>query len=197
MALRAIKVFRQLEAEDIKLLARMERATRRYEYIPMDRLPAMTKFRPKDLQYRLGRIDKFDLVERRTDKYLGYKLLSAGYDVLALRDLVERDVLEAFGNEIGVGKEADVYDALRPDGTKVAVKFNRLGRTSFTHVKRARPHEFARGWIDASKSAAKREFEILQKLHPDVAVPEPISLNGSRPCMRERKSYSSATFETS
>ncbi len=177
MTLRAIEVFRQLEAGDVKLLSRMERAARRYEYIPADRLPVMTEFTPKDLQYRLGRLDKFGLVERRTVKYLGYKIMSAGHDVLAIWDLVEQNVLEAFGNKLAVGKEADVYDALGPDGSKVAVKFNRTGRTSFTHVKRARPYEPTHGWIDASKKATKREFEAFQKIYPDVAVPEPIAYN--------------------
>lgn len=177
MVLQAIKIFKQLEEDDVRLLAGMERAMRRYEYIPMDRLPMMTRFLPKDLEYRLNRLDKFGLIKRRTFKYLGYTLLPAGYDTLALWSLVKRDVLEAFGSAVGVGKEADIYDALQPDETKVAVKFNRLGRISFTRVRRVRSYKLERGWIDASRSAAQREFKVLQKIYPKVAVPQPIALD--------------------
>lgn len=177
MGLQAIKIFKQLEEDDVRLLVGMERAMRRYEYIPMDRLPMMTRFLPKDLEYRLNRLDKFGLIKRRTFKYLGYTLLPAGYDTLALWSLVKRDVLEAFGSAVGVGKEADIYDALQPDETKVAVKFNRLGRISFTRVRRVRSYKLERGWVDASRSAAQREFKVLQKIYPKVAVPQPIALD--------------------
>lgn len=176
MALRAIEIFKQLEEDDIRLLAGMERAMRRYEYVPSDRLPRMTRFLPKDLEYRLNRLDKFGLIRRRTFRYLGYTVLPAGYDALALWNLVKRDVLEAFGGTVGVGKEADIYNAIQPDGTKVAVKFNRLGRISFTRIKRVRSYRLEHGWMDASRSAAQREFKALQKIYPKVSVPKPIAL---------------------
>ena len=176
MTLRAIEIFRQLEEDDIRLLAGMERAMHRYEYVPLDRLPMMTRFLPKDLEYRLNRLDKFGLIRRRTFKYLGYTVLPAGYDTLALWNLVKRDILEAFGGAVGVGKEADIYNAVQPDGTKVAVKFNRLGRISFTRIKRVRSYGLERGWVDASRSAAQREFKVLQKIYPKVSVPKPIAL---------------------
>jgi len=177
MPLRAIEIFRQLEAEDIRLLVGMERATKRYEYVPLDGLLEITGFPPKELEYRLDRLHRFGLIRRRSVEYVGHKILPAGYDALAVWGLVKKNVLEAFGNKLAVGKEADVYDALRPDGTKVAVKFNRLGRTSFTRVKRTRAYGLGRGWMEASKSAAKREFNALKRLYPRVAVPEPIALN--------------------
>lgn len=36
----------------------------------------------------------------------GYHLTNAGYDYLALRALVSRDVIVSVGNQIGVGKES-------------------------------------------------------------------------------------------
>ncbi len=177
MPLRAIEVFKKLDAEDINFLARLERGTKRYEYIPTDRLTVITKIQPKKLQYLLGKANKLKLIEGRTDKYRGYKILPAGYDVLALWSLVQKNVIEAFGNKLGVGKEADVYNALQPDGSRVAVKFNRLGRTSFTRVKRTRTLETNKVWIEVSKKAAEREFKVLKKLYPEVSVPKPVAIN--------------------
>lgn len=176
MALQTIEVFRDLEEEDIQLLSELEDASERFEWIPEDRLSIISEMPLQDVKYRLGRLNKFDLIEWGTVKYKGYRVLPNGYDVLALWDLVEGDVLEAFGKALGVGKEADIYDALTPDGKTVAVKFNRLGLT-FTSVKKTRSYEIQHGWIDASKSAAEREFQALQKLHPNVSVPNPIAQN--------------------
>ncbi|KXA99327.1 hypothetical protein AKJ47_02690 [candidate division MSBL1 archaeon SCGC-AAA261G05] len=176
MAIQAIEVFRDLEEADIQLLLDLEDASKRFEWIPEDRLSVISDMPLQDIKYRLGRLNKFDLIEWGTIKYEGYRVLPNGYDVLALWNLVEGDVLEAFGKALGVGKEADIFDALTPDEETVAVKFNRLGLT-FTSVKKTRSYETKHGWIDASKSAAEKEFKALQKLYPKVSVPEPIAQN--------------------
>lgn len=176
MTLQAIKIFKKLEEGDIQLLLELEGASERYEWIPSDRLSIISKMPSQDIEYRLSRLNKFELVKRGVHKYSGYKITPSGYDVLALWDLVEGDVIEAFGKTLGVGKEADIYDALTPDGERMAVKFNRLGLT-FDSVKEVRPYEPKHGWIDASKSAAKREFHALKKLYKAVEVPKPISYN--------------------
>lgn len=176
MTLQAIETFGELEEGDIQLLSELEGASERYEWIPSDRLSIISEMPQQDIEYRLDRLGKFELVKRGTPKYSGYKVMPAGYDTLALWDLVNEDVIEAFGNALGVGKEADIYDALTPEGKRTALKFNRLGLT-FTSVKEVRPYELKHGWIDASKSAAKREFHALKELHRTVEVPRPVSYN--------------------
>jgi RIO kinase 2 len=177
MISQAIRVFKQLQSGDFALLAAIERWMRRYEFVPVDRLQASSKLSPKNTLYSLGRLNKFKLVMRRTDDRVGYKLLPAGSDALALRSLVDKGVLEAFGTPLGIGKEADIYDALAPDGTKVAVKFNRLGRTSFTRARSLRPYSLKHDWMYISRGAASREFDALQRLYPAVSVPRPIALD--------------------
>jgi len=177
MILQAIQVFKQLQSNDFTLLATIERWMRRYEFVPTDRLQASSKLSPKDTLYSLGRLNKFKLVTRQAGGRVGFKLLPAGSDALALKSLVDDGVLAAFGTPLGIGKEADIYDALAPDGTKVAVKFNRLGRTSFTRARSLRPYSLKHDWMYISRRAASREFEALQKLYPAVSVPRPIALD--------------------
>jgi RIO kinase 2 len=164
-----------MRPNDFKLLEVIERWMCRYEFVPSDKLPALSGLVPKKVGYHLTRLSKFKLIIRQTTGYIGYKLSPAGHDALALRELVEHNVLEKFGTPLGIGKEADIYDALTPDGTKIAVKFNRLGRTSFTRVRLLRPYPPRHGWMYASRLAAKREFKALQKLYPHVSVPQPIA----------------------
>jgi len=176
MILQAIRVFKELQPNDFKLLAAVERWMRRYEFVPAERLSAFSKLSPKDTSYFLSRLNKLGLMTSQTVGHVGYKLLPPGHDALALKALVDHDVLQAFGSPLGIGKEADIYDALAPDGVKVAVKFNRLGRTSFTQVRRLRSYATKHDWMYISRTAAAREFEVLQKLYPHVSVPRPIAL---------------------
>ena len=54
----------------------------------------------------------------------GFKLLVSGYDFLALKALVKQNYLSALGNQIGVGKESDVYVGMTDD-KEVCVKLHR------------------------------------------------------------------------
>lgn len=176
MALKAIEIFRDLKDEDVDFLSELEDADKRFEWIPEDRLTKISSLPEQDIEYRLSRLNKFELVEKGMAKYEGYRILPPGYDVLALWDLVEDDVLEAFGRALGIGKEADIYDALTPEEERVAVKFNRLG-LSFESLKKTRPYKPEHDWFDASRGAAEREFEVLKQLHGKVEVPEPVAQN--------------------
>jgi len=118
--------------------------------------------------------------------YEGYQIYFEGYDALALHTFVQRKTISAIGNEIGVGKESVVLEAIKeselgigdPEG--VVIKFHREGRTSFTQVKRNRGHIGDRehmSWIYAARLAAKREADVISKLYPEVSVPKLIDHN--------------------
>jgi RIO kinase 2 len=121
---------------------------------------------------------KRDLVERRTIQYEGYQLTFEGYDVLALHTFAERDTVEGVGAPLGVGKESDVYEvqSYRP----LALKFHREGYTNFREVNREREYTADHhhvSWLYTARKAAEREYEALETLYPDVAVPHPVDHN--------------------
>jgi len=177
----AVKVFRTLEPEDFRVLQVIEANMGRYRYVPEKELPKLTKLNRRELDFRLSRLNKFGLIERWAGHYTGYVLYTSGYDCLAINALVKAGILEALGKSLGVGKEADVYEALTPKGAKVAVKFHHLGRVSFRQTRRLRGYIAQRhhiSWLYQSRLAAEKEFEALKLLHPHgIAVPEPISQN--------------------
>lgn len=175
----AVRVFRKLESEDLRVLQVIESAMSKHEFVPKEMIAKFAKFSLEETDFRLGRLDKFHLIRQMRGPYVGYTLNYAGYDCLAINALVKAEVLEAFGKSLGVGKEADVYDALDPKGERVAVKFHRLGRTSFRQTIRKRGYttEHA-GWLFQSRLAAEKEFQALKLVFPHgVAVPKPISQN--------------------
>ena len=177
----AVKVFRQLEPEDLKVLAAIELDFSSHRYVPAKDLPKLSSLDAKEIVHRLDRLNAFGLIYGHKGQYVGYIMNMAGYDCLAINALVKGGVLEAFGKPLGVGKEADVYDALAPDGVRVAVKFHRLGRTSIRQTRRLRGYLADRGhisWLYQSRLAAEREIEALRLVYPcGVSVPRPISQN--------------------
>jgi RIO kinase 2 len=178
----AVQEYRELESEDLKILLALEQQMKHYKYAPIDVISNQAELPPQELEYRIPILIKKGLVRGWRVQYTGYTLTTAGYDALAINALVKADIIEAFGKSLGVGKESDVYDALGPDGKRVALKFHRLGRTSFKKTKRKRnyiiKHSYTPDWHQQSRIAAKKEYSALNFLYPKgVAVPEPIKLN--------------------
>jgi RIO kinase 2 len=176
----AVQVFRTLKNEDLRVLQVIETAMSQHEFVPKERIAKFTKLDlARDTDFRLSYLSKLGLIYRIRGAYVGYTLNYSGYDCLAINALVKANVLAAFGKSLGVGKEADVYDALNPKGERVAVKFHRLGRISFRQTRRKRGYvkEHA-GWLFQSRLAAEKEFQALKLVFPHkIAVPEPISQN--------------------
>ncbi|MCW4019204.1 MAG: serine/threonine protein kinase [Candidatus Bathyarchaeota archaeon] len=175
----AVNVFRSLEPEDLRTLQIIETGMSNREYVPKEQIQKYAKVPMDRIDFELSRLDKLGLIYRMQGGYVGYTLNYSAYDCLAINAFVKAGVLQAFGKSLGVGKEADVYDALDPKGTRVAVKFHRLGRISFRQTRRKRGYMIDRaGWLFQSRLAAEKEFEALKLVHQrGVAVPEPISQN--------------------
>jgi RIO kinase 2 len=176
----AVQVFRTLGNEDFRVLQAIETGMSQHEFVSREQVAKLTKLDvDRDTDFILNRLSKHGLIYSIRGAYSGFTLNYAGYDCLAINAFVKANVLEAFGKSLGVGKEADVYDALTPEKKQVAVKFQRLGRISFRQTQRKRGYakEHA-GWLFQSRLAAEKEMRALRLLHPiGIAVPEPISQN--------------------
>ncbi|MGB9960026.1 MAG: serine/threonine-protein kinase RIO2 [Candidatus Bathyarchaeales archaeon] len=175
----AVQIFKSLEKEDLRLLQIIEAAMEKHEFVPKDVIVKFSKLSEEKADFRLGKLHKLRLIRQTKEPYLGYTLNYAGYDCLAINAFVKAGVVEAFGKPLGVGKEADVYDALTPKNERIAIKFHRLGRISFRQTVRKRGYITERAsWLLQSRKAAEKEFEALKLVFPKgVAVPKPISQN--------------------
>lgn len=172
--------FTSLVPYEKKILKAVEEGMKRHEWVPVEYVMEATKIGRKEVEYRLNNLVEKELVERFIQSYTGYRLKFNGYDILAIDTFVKKDTIEALGDVIGVGKESVVIAAMsyRP----LAIKFHREGRTSFKQVKRSRQHlidvdieNFS--WLYAAMLAARREYEVMERLFPAVSVPEPVDYN--------------------
>lgn len=52
-------------------------------------------------------------------------MTNTGYDYLALKTLTSRGSVSSFGNQIGTGKESNVYVVANGDGESLCLKLHR------------------------------------------------------------------------
>ena len=161
----ALREFRQLEPEDLHLMQAIEKQMKNYEHTPKDAIRKNAKLPLSEIEYRLPLLIKKGLLQGWKGKYIGYHLTMAGNDTLAINALVKDDVIKAFGKQLGVGKESDVYEALNSNEKQVVLKFHRIGRTSFKKTKIKRNYiinyNYTPDWYLQSKISAKKEYDAL------------------------------------
>jgi len=175
----AVAVYRELEPEDLRVLSIIEAAMAQHEFVPTEQIQRYSKVPMDRINYTLSKLNKLNLIYRTKGAYVGHTINYQGYDCLAINALVKGGVIASFGRALGVGKEADVYDALTPEGRRIAVKFHRLGRVSFRQTRRKRGYIREHStWLYQSHLAAEKEFRTMKLVYEQgVAVPEPLSQN--------------------
>jgi RIO kinase 2 len=175
----AVNVFKELESEDFRILNIIEAGMSKHEFVPIEQIQRYAKVPMDRVDFTLGKLNKLGLTFRTKETYNGHTLNYAGYDCLAINALVKAGFIVSFGQSLGVGKEADVYDALNSEGKRLAIKFHRLGRISFRQTRRKRGYTREHStWLFQSHLAAEREFQAMKIAYESgVSVPEPISQN--------------------
>jgi RIO kinase 2 len=182
----ALRVFKELDSKDFRILTGIETGMKHFEWVPIDELNKYTRLPIEKLEYKLKKLVRNKLVVRNTQPYEGFQIYFEGYDALALNTFVKRKSVSAVGDEIGVGKESVIYEAILPpelaigEPVPVVIKFHREGRTSFKQIKRVREHLGDRehfSWIYAARLAAQREYDIMTTLYPKVSIPKPFDHN--------------------
>lgn len=128
----------------------------------------------------ISALAKIGLIARlRNAKYDGYRLTYGGLDYLALHTHNNKNAVYSVGNQIGVGKESDIFVVASPTGRQLVLKIHRLGRISFRTVKANRDYlrnKQGGSWMYMSRLAALKEYAFLTALREhNFPVPEPIA----------------------
>jgi RIO kinase 2 len=176
----AARVLKSLKDEEWRTLAGLERSTSGSGTPDLGRLSRMARLPRERIGFATDELEKKGLIMRKGH---GYALTKEGVEVMALKDYVKKDLIFALGAAIAKGKESDVYEALTEEGTAYALKFYKIGRVSFTSIRKTRVREVAdfRSWMTANYDAARREYDALRKLQ------------GLSPCFPKAIAYSRST----
>ncbi len=139
--------------------------SRNHEVVPTELIMNISQIRNGSI-HLINQLARHNLIAKVVNtKYDGYRLTYGGYDYLALKTISRRGVLHSVGNQIGVGKESDIYIVADADGNQYVLKLHRLGRTSFRNIKNTRDYLRNRNtgsWLYLSRLAAKKEFVFME-----------------------------------
>lgn len=175
-------ILRYLSRDDFRVLTAVEMGMKNHEIVPVSLLSSIASLKHGGCNKILRELVKHKLVVyERTKTVQGYRLNYGGYDYLALKTLCARDVILSVGNQMGVGKESDIYIVASPNGEQCALKLHRLGRTSFRNLKNKRDYHKHRrnmSWLYLSRLSAMKEFAYMKALYDrGFPVPKPIDYN--------------------
>ncbi|XP_062563652.1 uncharacterized protein LOC134226712 [Armigeres subalbatus] len=177
-----VTVLRYLSKEDFRILTAIEMGMKNHELVPGALVAAIASLKAGGVHKLLRELCKHKLLSyERGKRYDGYRLTNTGYDYLALKSLTLRGSVSGFGNQIGVGKESNIYTVVNEEGKPLCLKLHRLGRICFRNVKEKRDYHGKRhkmSWLYLSRISATREFAYMKALYDrGFPVPEPIDFN--------------------
>ncbi|KAE8450370.1 hypothetical protein EG329_006444 [Mollisiaceae sp. DMI_Dod_QoI] len=173
------KAMRYLTAEDWRTLTAVETGSRNHEVVPTPLIGQISGLRG-GVHKSISALAKVGLIARlKNAKYDGYRLTYGGLDYLALNTYRKRKDVYSVGNQIGVGKESDIFVVADEKGVQRVLKIHRLGRISFRTVKANRDYLRNRSsgsWMYMSRLAALKEFTFMTALRENgFPVPEPLA----------------------
>ncbi|KAF7478799.1 serine/threonine-protein kinase RIO2 [Marmota monax] len=173
---------RYMSRDDFRVLTAVEMGMKNHEIVPCSLIASIASLKHGGCNKVLRELVKHKLIAwERTKTVQGYRLTNAGYDYLALKTLSSRQVVESVGNQMGVGKESDIYIVANEEGQQFALKLHRLGRTSFRNLKNKRDYHKHRhnvSWLYLSRLSAMKEFAYMKALYErKFPVPKPVDYN--------------------
>ena len=159
----AARALKSVKDEEWRALSGLEKASSTYGTADERMVSRLAKMPRERAAFALDSLERKGMASRRGG---GYALRQEGVELLALQEYVNRDLVAALGAIIAKGKESDVYEAYTEEGSLYALKFFKLGRTSFTRVRKKRFTEGPgiKSWMAVNFEAARREYAALRKL---------------------------------
>ncbi|XP_067424948.1 serine/threonine-protein kinase RIO2 [Emydura macquarii macquarii] len=177
-----VVMLRYLSRDHFRVLTAVEMGMKNHEIVPASLIASIASLKHGGCNKILRELVKHKLLAyERTKTVQGYRLTNGGYDYLALKTLSSRQVVSSVGNQMGVGKESDIYIVANEEEQQFALKLHRLGRTSFRNLKNKRDyhkHRHKMSWLYLSRLAAMKEFAYMKALHDrKFPVPKPFDYN--------------------
>ena len=142
MSLKILERFKTLDEHDFEILYAIEHIMTFQSVVKLEEIAKSTDFSMKYVNKRIGLLDKAGILtaHRVEDQYQNIILNFMGFDALAIKDVVEKNILDGIGLSIGIGKESNVFTGISTDQTKYALKFHKIGKTKFKATKRRRDY---------------------------------------------------------
>lgn len=157
-------ICRQLDDDGLSILSVLDSYLSKFEYVPEEFLFKKSRINEKVFVRELEKLRKLKLVERHPSM-TAYRMTYLGLDCLAIINLVKKGLVTHIGPLVGTGKESVLYLAKVAGDNIAVIKLYKIGRVSFKKVVKHRGYVVDQpSWLEASKTAAEREYKILTSL---------------------------------
>ena len=182
MNLKILEHFKSLDEKDFDIVSTIEELMSTHNTVKIEDIAKISGYSLKYVNKKIGYLDKIDILSahRIEDNYNNVELNYMGYDALALNELVKKNILQAIGSPIGIGKESNVFEGILLNENPCALKFHKIGKVRFKSTKRKREF-FAtnknKSKLYESALNAKREVFALKRLAGLIPVPQVYGYN--------------------
>ena len=167
-----------LSEDEYLLLKTVEKLSKKFERVSIKLLAKSIVFSDTYILRLIKKLSRNGFLTYFKQPYESVMLLSSGADLLALKKLSDKGIVVGIGRQIGVGKEADVFEVISEYGEKFSLKVYRLGRVSFRGIVRKRSYSYIKSshkWLFRNYVSAKREYENLTIVYQrGISAPRPI-----------------------
>lgn len=148
-----------------------------FEAVPQSFLARQINFRPKEMQISLLKLIDLGLINyEKIGGEISYRINFSGLDTISIKNLYIKNILKTLGEKIGEGKESIVYYGYDFNDNTLAIKFHRIGKSSYKKARILHGYTERKSWISITLDNAKREFDALKCIYDNSGnVPKPIA----------------------
>ena len=126
--------FRYLSDDDFAVLNAMEQLTKKQQVVPIATIQSVMASHISSGQVMkiVHELCNIKLIHHADHaKCKGYTMGYGAYDYLAMHELSNQGILLGVGNQLGVGKESDIFSIMTSTHGEAVMKLHRLGRNRF------------------------------------------------------------------
>ncbi|AWR97328.1 serine/threonine protein kinase [Acidianus sulfidivorans JP7] len=148
----------------------------KYDYVNEDLIKSRLSFTDSEFITSITKLLNIRAISQdRIQGKRAYRLTFNGLDILAIKMLYVNKIVKRLGLIIGEGKESNVYYGYDFDENIIAIKFHRVGKTSYKNARKLRGYKEKKSWITITLDNAKNEYSALKCLNSNYGlVPKPL-----------------------
>lgn len=170
-------LYQEMGKHSWKILDAIFRNLWDYEYVPIQIIASQARIGEEKAKNILRYLSDLRIVRNKQTEYEGSTFTFLGLSLYSLNRLVRKGYVSAIGKIMGEGKESAVFNCYSEKYGECAVKFHKVGHTSFKKVKEKRDYGDLHFSVLAIRSA-RNEYNALKKLQ-GLSVPDAYAWEGN------------------
>jgi len=166
-----VEAYKKMNAKEWKVLSVVFHYSWNYKYVPCELIAKKAGISEEKAEAILRALAGRGILTTKQLSYFGCAFTIFGLSLYSLRRFVKKGIISMIGSKMGEGKESTVYNAISDKYGEVALKFHRVGYSSFKKVKEKEGNAVMMELIDAKelfRVKLKNPEEVLEMIVEEV-----------------------------